>query len=412
MPCIMIVIDGIADRPLKQLDGKTILEVANIPNLHRVAKNGILGIFDPLNAPGRRSGSDTAHISILGYDPYEIYTGRGPIEVAGTGIKLQKGDVSLRCNYCTVDENLILLNRTADYIREGTNELEKALNEQINLSEPNVQFTFRNAADYRCVLHFRGLGLSSKITDTDPWKEGAKILESRAIDGTPESIKTSKLVNEFVHKSYEILNLHPVNEKRRQSGKSPGNLIMPRGAGDTPEFEQFYDKWKLRGACIAGVSLIKGLAALMGMDIIEVPGATGYIDSNFMTKGKKAIEILPKYDFILVHLEGTDEVSHDHMVKEKQETLERIDPMIGWVYDHLPEDCFLVVLSDHTTSTELGEHTADPPPIMITGPSVFKDEEGMFTERAARKGMLHRIRGNDILPILLDYMDKTKKFGA
>ena len=408
----MIVIDGIADRPLKQLDGKTILEVANIPNLHRVAKNGILGIFDPLNAPGRRSGSDTAHISILGYDPYEIYTGRGPIEVAGTGIKLQKGDVSLRCNYCTVDENLILLNRTADYIREGTNELEKALNEQINLSEPNVQFTFRNAADYRCVLHFRGLGLSSKITDTDPWKEGAKILESRAIDGTPESIKTSKLVNEFVHKSYEILNLHPVNEKRRQSGKSPGNLIMPRGAGDTPEFEQFYDKWKLRGACIAGVSLIKGLAALMGMDIIEVPGATGYIDSNFMAKGKKAIEILPKYDFILVHLEGTDEVSHDHMVKEKQETLERIDPMIGWVYDHLPEDCFLVVLSDHTTSTELGEHTADPPPIMITGPSVFKDEEGMFTERAARKGMLHRIRGNDILPILLDYMDKTKKFGA
>jgi 2,3-bisphosphoglycerate-independent phosphoglycerate mutase len=131
-----------------------------------------------------------------------------------------------------------------------------------------------------------------------------------------------------------------------------------------------------------------------------------------MAKGKKAIEILPKYDFILVHLEGTDEVSHDHMIKEKQETLERIDPMIGWVYDHLPEDCLFVVLSDHTTSTELGEHTADPPPIMITGPSIFKDDVGMFTERAARKGMLHRIHGNDILPILLDYMNKTKKFGA
>ena len=104
----MIIIDGIADRPMKKLEGKTVLEVANIPNLHNIAKNGILGIFDPLNAPGRRAGSDTAHLSILGYNPYEIYTGRGPIEVAGTGIKLEQGDVSLRCNYCTVDEKLIL----------------------------------------------------------------------------------------------------------------------------------------------------------------------------------------------------------------------------------------------------------------------------------------------------------------
>ncbi len=412
LPSIMIVIDGIADRPMKQLNGKTVLEVAHIPNLHRVAQNAMLGNFDPLNAPGRCAGSDTAHISILGYNPYETYTGRGPIEVAGTGIKLEKGDVSLRCNYCTVDENFILLNRTADYIREGTVELENALNEEIQLSEPNIQFTFRNAADYRCVLHFRGPGLSANITDTDPWKEGAKILESHSIDGSPASLMTSKLVNEFVRKSYDVLNNHPVNRQRRQNKKPPGNLIMPRGAGFTPHFESFYDKCKLKGACIAGISLIKGLGALMGMDVIEVPGATGYIDSDFMAKGRKAIEILPNYDFILVHLEGTDEVSHDHMLKEKIETLERIDLMIGWVYDHLPEDTFLVILSDHITSTASGKHTGDPSPLMITGPGIFTDPNQRFTEREARKGMLHRIKANDIIPILLDYMDRTQKFGA
>ena len=408
----MIVIDGIADRPMKKLEGKTVLEVANIPNLHNIAKNGILGIFDPLNAPGRRAGSDTAHLSILGYNPYEIYTGRGPIEVAGTGIKLKQGDVSLRCNYCTVDEKLILLNRTANYIRKGIDELEKALNENITLSDPDVQFTFRNGADYRCVLHFRGSGISANVSDTDPWKEGVKVLESHSLDGKPESVKTSNLVNEFVLKSYEVLNEHPVNQERRKDGKPPGNLIMPRGAGETPNFEDFYKKWQLKGAVIAGISLIKGIGALVGMDIIDVPGATGYIDSDFMAKGQKAIEILPKYDFVLVHCEGTDEVAHDKMLKEEIETLEKIDTMIGWVYNHLPEDTFLVILSDHAVSTELGKHTGDPTPIMIAGPGVFKDNAKLFNEREARKGMLHRIRGNDIIPILVDYMDKTKKFGA
>jgi 2,3-bisphosphoglycerate-independent phosphoglycerate mutase len=131
-----------------------------------------------------------------------------------------------------------------------------------------------------------------------------------------------------------------------------------------------------------------------------------------MAKGKKAIEILPNYDFVLVHMEGTDEVSHDKKLKEKIECLERIDHMIGWVFDHLPEDTLLVILSDHTTSTELGGHTADPPPLMISGQALFHDDVQFFTERAARKGMISRIRGNDIIPILLDYMDKTKKFGA
>ncbi|TFG05136.1 MAG: 2,3-bisphosphoglycerate-independent phosphoglycerate mutase [Promethearchaeota archaeon] len=412
MRAIMMVIDGVADRPIASLGGKTVLEYANIPNLHRVAKSGVLGIFDPLNSPGLRAGSDTAHLSILGYNPYEIYTGRGPIEVAGTGIQLQKGDVSLRCNYCTVDENFILLNRTADYIREGIEQLEQALNDQITLSEPDIQFTFRNGADYRCVLHFRGKGLSANITDTDPWRAGARVLESQSLDGNPESIKTSKLVNEFVQKSYDILGKHPVNIQRRKEGKPPGNLIMPRGGGETPVFESFYDKWKLKGACIAGISLIKGIGALMGMDVIEVLGATGYIDSDFMAKGRKAIEILPDYEFILVHMEGTDEVGHDKLLKEKIETLERIDEMIGWVYDHLPQDTILVILSDHYTSTELGKHTGDPPPILMTGPGIFTDDIEVFTERAARRGMLHRIRANDIIPILLDYMGKAKKFGA
>ncbi len=408
---IMLIIDGVSDRPVKALDGRTPLEVANIPNLDRIAKEGMCGQLDAL-APGKKGGSDTANMAILGYDPYQIYTGRGPIEVAGVGIKLQKGDVSLRCNYSTVDGNMVILNRTADYVREGIEELEKALNEQIKLSDPNVKFQFRNSADYRCVLHLRGDGLSANISDADPYHEGEKILKSQPLDGTLGAKRAANLVNEFVQKSHEVLREHPINLKRMKEGKPPANVVVPRGSGETPKMEDFHQKWHLKGACIAGIGLIKGLGYLCGMEIINVDGATGYIDTDYFAKAKAALEALQRNDFVVIHIEGTDEVSHDKKYREKIEAIEKVDEMIGYILENISNDVMLVVLSDHTTSCDYGDHTADPTPIVLWGDGIFSDDVDQFTEKAMAKGMIKRITGKDVMPIVLDAMNRSKKFGA
>ena len=411
--CLMIVIDGMADRPLSTLEGKTPLEVAEIPNIHKIAKEGMCGLLHSLG-PGKLPGSDTAHLAILGHDPYKVYTGRGPIEAAGTGLSLQTGDISLRCNYATVDENFTLINRTADYIREGTEELERVINERISLSDPSVEFIFRNSADYRCVLVLRGDDLSPYVSDVDPGEVGKKLLEARPENTNAEAKKTSALVNEFVKKTYEVLKDHPVNLARRQANTSPANVIMPRGAGKTPVLEDFYSKWKLKGACIAGIGLIKGLGYLTGMNVIKVKGATGYIDTNYEAKGNAAVAALKDHDFVLLHIEATDEVSHDKDYKAKITALEKTDKMIETILSTIPPKALLVILSDHTTSTEIAEHTANPTPIIMWGPTlrVFQDFAEKCTEKEMSKGMLGRIKGTEVMPIILDLINRSKKFGA
>lgn len=407
MKCLLIVIDGMSDRILKDY-GKTPLELANIPNLDRMAKEGLCGIMDSLGI-GKRAGSDTAHLAILGYDPYKVYTGRGPLEVAGTGIKIKEGDVSLRCNYATVDKNFNLISRTAEQIseKEGTTEFEKILNE----IELPVEYEFKNSLGYRCVLHLKGKGLSGNVCDAEPKKTGMKINEVKPTKYSKEGKKTSEIINKFINESYEILKDHPINLKRSDEGKLPANIIVPRGAGETPELEDFYKKWKLKGAIIAGIGLIKGLGYLTGMSVIDIPGATGYVDSDFMAKGKAAAKALKNHDFVLLHAESTDEPSHDKDVQGKITALERVDEMIGYLMENL-SDTLIVVLADHTTSTDLGDHTADPTPIVFWGGNSVPDDVSKFTEKEMYNGGIHRIKGNDVIPLILDQINRTKKFGA
>jgi 2,3-bisphosphoglycerate-independent phosphoglycerate mutase len=403
----MIVIDGMSDRILMDY-GKTPLEMANIPNLDRMTKEGLCGQLDVLGV-GRRAGSDTAHLAILGYDPHKVYTGRGPLEVAGTGIKLKPGDVSLRCNYATVDENFNLISRTAGQISEseGTKEFEKILNE-IKLP---VEYEFRNSLSYRCGLHLRGAGLSGDVCDAEPKREGAALNKIKPTKEGREAEKTSEILNKFIEESNRVLKNHPINLKRIKEGKFPANVIISRGAGRTPELENFYDKWKMKGAVVAGIGLIKGLGYMTGMDVINVPTATGYIDSDFMAKGRAAIKALKDHDFVLLHVEGTDEPSHDRDVKGKITALERVDEMIGYVMDNV-SDTLIVVLADHTTSTDLGDHTADPTPLVLRGGNSVPDEVSKLTEKEMYKGGLHRINGRDLMPLILDQTNRAKKFGA
>lgn len=420
--CVLLVIDGMADLPDPSRNlKKTPLELSKTPNLDKIAMEGKLGYVHSIGY-WKIGGSDTSHVALLGYDPWKTYTGRGPIEVAGTHVDLKPGDVSIRCNYCTVGKDFILEDRTAGYVREGIEDLARAINEKIILSDDKVKFEFRNSADYRCVVYFRGSNISANISDMDPSydiivdtdqelidiKQNPRIVDCKPRDDTLEAAHMADLLNEWVRKVYKVLDSHPVNIRRKKDGKPIANCIMPRGPGETPIYESFEQKWGLKGACVAGTGLIKGIGKLTRMAIPDVPGATGYIDSDLLAKAKKTISLLKNgCDFILVHIEGTDEVSHDKNLEQKIMMLEKSDQMLGHLMDNVPAGTLICTLSDHSTPIVKGDHTADPSPLglwMKDAPN-FGDGIEKFSEKTACLGSLDHVEGKDLMPILLNYME-------
>ncbi|MBN2150969.1 MAG: hypothetical protein JW839_05975, partial [Candidatus Lokiarchaeota archaeon] len=315
--------------------------------------------------------------------------------------------------------DLALVDRTASYVREGVVDLARAINEQVKLSDPSVKFEFRNSQDYRCVVYFRGPGISANISDMDPSydiivdppearaaiKARPRVVDAMPRDGTPEARHMAELLTEWVHKVFGVLDRHPVNEARRAAGKPPANCVMPRGAGPTPVYESFLDKWGMKGACVAGTGLIKGIGKLAGMAVPHVPGTTGYVDSDLMAKGRAAIQcLIDGAEFVLVHVEGTDEVSHDKDVPAKVKMIEKADAMMGYITVNIPRNGIVAVLSDHTTSSVKGDHTADPPPLAVWMPRPTYEPDSAvrsYSEREACKGSLHHLEGKDLLPLLL-----------
>lgn len=403
---LIVVMDGLGDRAIKQLHWKTPLQAAIRPNLNWFAEHGSSGIVDIIG-PGIRPGSDTSHLSILGYDPYKVYTGRGPIEAAGIGLVGKKGDVAFRCNFATVDENMVVTDRRAGRIKEpDTTELVKPLN---GMTIDGVKLVVKEATEHRVVLLLSGSGLSAKVSDADPHGY-TKVHVVQPLD--PEAKKTAKIVNAFVKKSHSILNDHPVNRRRLAEGQQAANILLPRGAGMFPEIETFEDKWDMTGACVAGVSLIKGIGRICGLDIIDVPGATGGLDTNMMAKAKAALQQLESYDFVLMNIKAADIASHDGDASKKVEVIERLDDMAGFLRANLPSDAVVALVADHCTPIEMQDHSGDPVPLTIYCEGMVRDTGTTFDEAAASLGGLGRIRGKDILPILYDKAGRSKKFGA
>ncbi|MCD6370173.1 MAG: 2,3-bisphosphoglycerate-independent phosphoglycerate mutase, partial [Thermoplasmata archaeon] len=250
---ILVILDGAGDRANEKLGYKTPLEYASTPNLDSIAKKSMVGLMDPI-APGIRAGSDTSHLNILGYDPYEVYTGRGPFEAAGLDMDLKPGDIAFRCNFSTVDENLVVLDRRAGRIKEGTRELAEALN---RMKIEDVEFFVKEGVEHRAALVMRGPGLSPFVSDVDPHEKGVKIHEAKPLK--EEAQKTARLLNLFVKKSYKILKEHPLNKRREAEGKLPANILLPRGAGMAPHLENFQKKYGMKGACVVGTPLIRGI---------------------------------------------------------------------------------------------------------------------------------------------------------
>ena len=426
MKTLMLICDGMADRPLPKLANRTPLEIANKPNMDWLAKRGICGLMDTIS-PGIPPGSDTAHLALLGYDPFETYTGRGPFEAAGAGVELQAGDVAFRANYATVDGAFIVKDRRAGRIH-GTEQLSAAI-EKIKLR--GAQLVFRSTVGHRAVLVLHGKELSHEVTDSDPREIGRKVLQVGPLLHPPERpgpaypiiaggirrhivrrrrvAKTARLLNDFSRKAHEILKNHPLNRERIQKGLPSANYILLRGGGIVPHLKPLYERFKIHGACVAAAALVKGVCRLAGMSVIDVPGATGSVDTDLNAKAKAALRALETHELVLLHVKGFDEASHDGNVGAKIQLIERVDAILSQFIDAAD---LIVVAVDHTTPVSVSEHTGDPVPILISGPGVRVDEVKTYGERSAAGGGLGRILGKDLMPTIADLMGKSEMFGA
>ncbi len=402
---LLIICDGLSDRPIEELGGKTPLEAAKTPNMDYLSRHGINGLMHTIDV-GIRPGSDVAHMSIFGYDPYEYYTGRGPFEVAGINMEFKPGDIAFRGNFATVDEMLVITDRRAGRI-DDTKDLIDALSKT---KIPGIQIFLKKGVGHRVGVIFRGKNLSSAISDNDPHLVGEKAQNVYPTDSKPESNKTAKLVNEFLDKSYKILENHPLNIKRKESGLLPANYLLLRGAGSVPDFIPFSQKYGLKAACIAGAGLYKGIGKMLGMKVIEVSKTTGKVNTSVEAKISASILALKTYDFLFVHIKAADSLAEDGNFQGKKQFIEKIDQAFGPLTKL--KDTFVVVTADHTTSSQLKIHTSDPVPVLISGPGVRTDHISEFGERAAAEGKLGHIKGGHLMNIILDLMGKAPLYGA
>lgn len=399
-----------ADRPLKELNGKTPLEAAEKPSLNYVAGKGVCGIFDPI-APGISPGTDTATLALLGYEALKVYTGRGALEALGAEVEILPGDVAFRCNFATVDENLTVLDRRAGRIE--TAEASKLAEYLKKIRYPEVEVLFKNTVQHRAILRLRGSSLSMKVSDSDPEKVGKRVLKIKAVDNTTEAKKTAVVVNELMQQFHEVLREHPLNKERKRKGLPPANIVLCRGAGELLRITPLHQQYEIRAAAIAAVPIVKGVCKAAGMETLDVQGATGTYNSDFMAKGKAAFQALKSYDFVFLHVKATDLASHDGKVSRKVKLVEKIDDVVGFLLENVNlDETILAVTADHTTSSATRKHEGDPVPVALAGPGVRTDDVKEFGERACAKGGLGRIRGKDLMPTIMSLLGKGEHFGA
>ena len=413
---VIIIGDGMADRPVPELDGQTPLEAADTPTLDLIAAEGQSGQMDPI-APGIRAGSDTSHLAILGYDPFKVYTGRGPFEVLGIGMEVRGGDICFRCNFSSLKGDLklvdgrfsgaTLVDRRAQRISEGTDQLAAAVN---GMTIEDATCLVKESVEHRAALVLRGPGLGHQVSDVDPHDEGQP--PHAAVGKDEASQKTARILNQFVLRSWEALKDHPVNAARVAAGKLPANTIVPRGAGIAPHLEPFSKRHGISGACVVETGLIAGIGRYLEMTVPTVQGATGGADTDELALANAVVEMLAEHDFVLCNLKAPDLGGHDSGVAAKMRAIRKMDNLARYVLDHAPADLHLAITADHCTPIDFGDHTGDTVPFAVRGPAVRPDAVESFGERPVVAGSIGRVRGLDVMPILTNLMGVQEKFGA
>jgi 2,3-bisphosphoglycerate-independent phosphoglycerate mutase len=381
MKYIVILGDGMADEPLAHLGDKTPLEYAKTPNMDRMAKNGACGMLRTI-PDTFEPGSDIANMSILGYDPQKYYTGRGPLEALSMGIDLNSDDVAYRCNLVTV-HNDVMVDFSAGHISSSESAALLA-----SLAQEIPEVLIRAGISYRnlLVLHQGNGSVSTPPHDI----VGKKIAEF-----LPNGDDAALLL-QCMEKSRRIFANHPVNIARLRAGKSPATEIWPWSGGHKPLFPRFEEKYGKKGGMISAVDLLNGIARCAGMEIITVPGATGYLDTDYDAKARYALDAIRHLDFLYLHIEAPDEAGHLGNVEEKVRAIEKVDGVIGTILDEF--NGVLAVLPDHPTPINVRTHTRDPVPFVIQGKG--KDGTKQFSEREARNGRFGMKNAIDFLDLL------------
>ncbi len=413
---MLVVCDGLGDHPIPSLRGKTPLEAAQTPTLDQLAAEGATGLIHVI-APGIPPGSDTGHLALLGYDSSSCYTGRGPFEALGAGMRLHPTDIAFRGNFatvqCTTGQGCRVLDRRAGRrVPEGA-KLVKLIDGLSLPSSPDIEVVVKHTVEHRCAVVLRGRNLSRQISDTDPHEQSLDVQESKPLDTSEAAQYTASLVNELTRAFYRILSASPLNAERRQAGLPEANIVLLRGAGTLPEIPSLHDLYGIRAACVAGGALYKGVARSVGMDILSVRGATARYDTDEVAKAKAAAKTLSKHDFVFLHFKPADSAAHDKNPQKKIEMIEKLDHLLSTLQKHVDKDnTFIALTADHSTSSLNGQHTGDPVPLLINGPRVRHDHVTQFSERACANGGLGHLVGKDLMPILMNYISRTPKYGA
>lgn len=419
---VYVILDGLGDDPLEPLGGRTPLEAATTPNLDLLASRGRNGYVTTVGE-GIAPESDIAVFAILGYDPHEHHTGRGPLEAVGAGLEVNKGDLAYRVNFATVEsdgDGWEIIDRRVG--RDLTSEEAHALAEEVQkkVEVPGAEFEFKATIGHRGVLVLRSTEgpLSAEVENSDPayGRQGnlgvaLETFDNRVVHVTPvngheddEAAKRSaRLTNEWLRAAFQVLDASEVNAKRKKAGKPPGNFVLTRDAGDhLPDLVPFKEKFGPSMGCFVEMPVELGIARLTGMGVVEAP--TGIPpEEQYPQWADLALEAIEGYDGLYIHIKGPDVPAHDGDYEAKIASIELIDssfftPLLQGLD---LRKSIVAVTADHSTSCARKAHTDGPVPLLVTGGSIGSDSVQSYGETASREGALGHLMGPEIMPNLV-----------
>lgn len=395
MKYALILPDGAADEPVAELGGKTPLAVARKPHMDWVAMNGRQGTARTV-PEGYLPGSDVATLSVIGYDSRKYYTGRAPIEAAARRLSVGPNDIVYRCNLVTIADGK-MEDFTAGHIRQQ--EAERLIAD-LNTKLGNDKLSFHVGVGYRHLMIQRD-AIGTKVEATPPHDIPGESVQKYLPAG-----KGSEEIRSLMEQSQVLLAEHEVNRVRRELGENPATSIWLWGQGPMPKLDRFRDRFGVRGAAIGAVDLFRGVAVCVGWSLIDVPGATGFIDTNYHGKGQAAVSALDEYDLVAVHVEAPDEAGHMGECAEKIKAIEQIDKhIVGPVLEKLRtfDEWRILVAPDHPTPVSHKTHTAEPPPFCMAGTNVRGIQQEPYTEENARQSDLHVDPGHELMEYFLKH---------
>jgi len=374
----IIVPDGAADEPIAQLGNKTILEAAEIPNMDRISQQGRQGLARTIPV-GFEPGSDVAQMSLLGYDPRRYYSGRAPIEAVAIDVQLSPSDWVFRCNLVTIVDNRMLDHSAGHISSEEAKQLVSELNENLG----NQKVRFYQGVSYRNLVVFKGMDFD---VQTYPPHDNIGVDKDKIL---PRG-KNSEILIDLMARSHQLFVNHDINRVRNDLGENQASSIWFWGQGKKAQMESFQARFGLKGASITAVDLVRGLSRLIGFKLINVPGATGFVDTNYQGKASAAIKALEEFDIVFIHIEAPDEASHSGSPELKIKAVEQIDKFIvGPVLEALKthQNWRILVSPDHPTPIRSCAHSPDPVPFAMAGTSVRGVVSKGFSEpNAAQSG--------------------------